>query len=73
MSNESKENRITSKEIGRKGDVFLKIVNLFDAVRDRSYNEFLEHYDGEVNQINATLGLNLLNLALVNGKSELSL
>ncbi|WP_225999818.1 hypothetical protein [Paenibacillus sp. BJ-4] len=48
MSNESKENRITSKEIGGKGDVFLKIVNLFDAVRDGSYNEFLEHMMGRL-------------------------
>ncbi|WP_438347706.1 ankyrin repeat domain-containing protein [Paenibacillus sp. FA6] len=49
----------------------MKITNAFDAVRDGTYEEFIEHYSGDINQINTNLGLNLLNLAVVNDKKPI--
>lgn len=49
----------------------MKITNVFDAVRDGTYEEFIEHYRGDINQINTNLGLNLLNLTVVNDKKPI--
>lgn len=44
----------------------MKIVNVFDAVKDGSYDEFIALYNGEINQINDYTKLNLLLTAVVN-------
>lgn len=46
----------------------MKITNIFDAVRDGSYKDFMNFYSGDVNLTNENLGLNLLELAVVNDK-----
>lgn len=47
----------------------MKITNIFDAVRDGTYEQFMGYYSGNVNEINDNLGMNLLCLALVNDKN----
>ena len=47
----------------------MKITNVFDAVRDGTYEEFISFYNGNINIISESLGLNLLSLALVNDKN----
>lgn len=48
----------------------MKITNIFDAVRDGTYEEFIKFYDGNVNQVSQRLGLNLLSLAVSNDKNQ---
>lgn len=48
----------------------MRVVNVFDAVKDGTYEEFLHFYDGDVNQINKYSGLNLLETALTNDKNQ---
>jgi len=56
-------------KIDGKGEGILKITNVFDAVRDGTYEEFINFYNGNINVISESLGLNLLSLALVNDKN----
>lgn len=46
----------------------MRIINIFDAVRDGTYEQFLSFYSGNINIISETLEMNLLGLALVNDK-----
>ena len=52
-----------------KGEDILKITNVFDAVRDGTYEEFMNFYTGNINEVSERLGLNLLSLAVVNDKN----
>jgi len=52
-----------------KGEDILKITNVFDAVRDGTYEEFIGFYTGNINEVSESLGLNLLSLAVVNDKN----
>lgn len=47
----------------------MRISNIFDAVRDGTYKEFIQFYTGNPNLVNENLGLNLLELAVVNDKN----
>lgn len=47
----------------------MKITNVFDATRDGTYEDFMKFYDGNINEVSESLGLNLLNLAVVNDKN----
>lgn len=47
----------------------MKVTNIFDAVRDGTYDQFMEYYSGNVNLISDNLGMNLLCLAMVNDKN----
>lgn len=47
----------------------MKITNVFDAVRDGTYQEFMQRYKGNPNLISENLGLSLLTLAAVNDKN----
>lgn len=44
----------------------MKIVNIFDAVRDGTYEDFVKFYSNDINVVSDTLGMNLLHLAVVN-------
>lgn len=44
----------------------MRIVDIFDAVREGTYEEFLEYYTGDANLVDKYEGMNLLSLALVN-------
>lgn len=44
----------------------MKIVNVFDAVQDGTFGDFLEFYKGNINQINPHTQLNLLETAVLN-------
>lgn len=44
----------------------MKIVNIFDAIKDGTYKDFLNFYDGSINNINCHTKLNLLLTAMVN-------
>lgn len=44
----------------------MRIVNIFDAVRDGTYEEFINFYSGNIDLVNKFSGMNLLELALVN-------
>lgn len=46
----------------------MTISDVFDAVREGTYEEFLKWYDGNVNQIDKYTNLNLLEMAVVNDK-----
>jgi uncharacterized protein len=48
----------------------LKITNIFDAARDGTYEEFIKLYNGNVNEVSQSLGLNLLSLAVTNDKNQ---
>lgn len=47
----------------------MKVVNIFDAVRDGTYDQFMDYYSGNVNLTSDNLGMNLLCLAMVNDKN----
>lgn len=47
----------------------MKITNVFDAVRDGTYEEFIQFYKGNPNLVSENLGLSLLALAVVNDKN----
>lgn len=47
----------------------MKIINVFDAVRDGTYQDFMQLYKGNPNLISENLGLSLLALAVVNDKN----
>lgn len=46
----------------------MTISDVFDAVREGTYEEFLKWYDGNINQIDKYTNLNLLEMAVVNDK-----
>lgn len=49
----------------------MKIIDVFDAARDGTYEQFRKCYTGNINEISKDLGgLNLLSLALVNNNKE---
>lgn len=48
----------------------MKITNIFDAVRDGTFEDFTHFYTGNADEIDENLDLNLLGLALVNDKNE---
>ena len=45
----------------------MTITNVFDAIRDGTYEEFQKYYNGDIDAVHERLGLNLLQFALVNG------
>lgn len=47
----------------------MRITNIFDAVRDGTYEDFMQHYNGNANEVSESLGLNLLGFAVVNDKN----
>lgn len=47
----------------------MRITNVFNAVREGTYDDFKKFYNGDVNMINDNTGLNLLCLAVVNDKN----
>jgi len=47
----------------------MTITNIFDAIRDGTYEEFKKYYSGDTNMVHERLGLNLLQFALVNENS----
>jgi ankyrin repeat protein len=47
----------------------MKIVNVFDAITDGTYEDFIKYYDGNVNQVNPYTNLNLMLTAMVNDKN----
>lgn len=48
----------------------MTISDVFDAVREGTYEEFLKWYDGDINQIDKYTNLNLLQMAVVNDKQR---
>jgi len=44
----------------------MKIVHVFDAVKDGTYDDFISMFDGNVNQVNKYTKLNLLETAVAN-------
>jgi len=48
----------------------VKIVNVFDAVQDGTFGDFLEFYKGNINQINPHTQLNLLETAVLNDENS---
>lgn len=48
----------------------MKITNIFDAVRDGTFEEFINFYSGDANFVNENLELSLLGLAVVNDKNQ---
>lgn len=46
----------------------MTISDVFDAVKDGTYEEFLEFYNDDINQIDKYTNLNLLEMAVTNGK-----
>ena len=46
--------------------LIMTITNVFDAIRDGTYEDFKNHYDGKINTTSDNLGLNLLQFAVVN-------
>ena len=47
----------------------MKITNVFDAVRDGTFEDFIHFYKGNPDEIDENLDLNLLGLALVNDEN----
>ncbi|MFJ3388379.1 ankyrin repeat domain-containing protein [Lysinibacillus sp. NPDC086135] len=47
----------------------MTITNIFDAVKDGTFNDFLKLYDGDINQIDKYTQLNLLETAVVNDEN----
>lgn len=47
----------------------MRITNIFDAVREGTYDDVRKYYNGDINIINEYTGLNLLCLAVVNDKN----
>ncbi|MGR6008067.1 hypothetical protein ACT7CZ_02540 [Bacillus cereus] len=48
----------------------MKILNIFDAVREGTYEDFKRFYDGDINQIDSDLDINLLCMAMINDKNS---
>lgn len=48
----------------------MKITNIFDAVRDGTYEDFMKFYTGNINEVSENLGMNLLSLSAVNDKNS---
>lgn len=46
----------------------MKILDVFDAVREGSYDEFKHFYAGDANLVSKDLGLSLLDMAVVNDR-----
>ena len=44
----------------------MRILNIFDAARDGTFDEFMSFYNGDANAIDKELGLNLLQFAVCN-------
>jgi uncharacterized protein len=49
----------------------MKIINIFDAVKEGSYNEFEKLYKGDINQVNEFSKLNLLQTLLLDSNNPL--
>ncbi|MDE4447431.1 ankyrin repeat domain-containing protein, partial [Lactiplantibacillus plantarum] len=47
----------------------MKILNIFDAVRDGTFQDFKNFYEGNINVISGNLDLNLLCMAVTNDKN----
>ena len=47
----------------------MKITNVFDSVRDGTFEDFIHFYKGNPDEIDENLDLNLLGLALVNDEN----
>ncbi len=47
----------------------MKILNVFDAVRDGTFQDFKNFYEGNINVISGNLDLNLLCMAVTNDKN----
>lgn len=47
----------------------MKITNVFDAVRDGTYEDFMGFYTRNINEVSENLDLNLLSIAVVNDKN----
>ena len=41
----------------------MRILNVFDAVREGDFEDFKKIYDGDINQIDSDLDINLLCMA----------
>ncbi|MBM6617095.1 ankyrin repeat domain-containing protein [Bacillus suaedaesalsae] len=48
----------------------MRLINVFDAAKEGTFEEFRSFYTNKVNETSDTLGLNLLHLALVNDKKQ---
>ncbi|UJA81059.1 ankyrin repeat domain-containing protein [Bacillus cereus] len=48
----------------------MRILNVFDAVREGAFEDFKKIYDGDINQIDSDLDINLLCMALTNNKNS---
>ena len=48
----------------------MKILNVFDAVMDGTFEDFKNYYDGEINKINEYTKLNMLCTAVLNDKNK---
>lgn len=48
----------------------MKILNMFDAVRDGNLEDVKKMYNGNINEIDNDLDLNLLCIAMTNSKNE---
>ena len=48
----------------------MRILNVFDAVREGDFEDFKKIYDGDINQIDSDLDINLLCMALTNNKNS---
>lgn len=47
------------------------ITDIFDAIRDGSYEDFREYYDSNIENVDKYTGLNLLLTAMVNSKNPI--
>ncbi|EIT84461.1 ankyrin repeat-containing protein [Fictibacillus macauensis ZFHKF-1] len=47
----------------------MRILDVFDAVRDGSFKDFKHFYDGDINQVDSGLDLNLLCMAMTNDRN----
>ncbi|MES5892595.1 MULTISPECIES: ankyrin repeat domain-containing protein [Bacillus cereus group] len=48
----------------------MRILNVFDAVREGDFEDFKKIYDGDINQIDSDLDINLLCMAMTNNKNS---
>lgn len=46
----------------------MRITNIFDAVRDGTYFDFMDFYSGNPNLFNKYAGMSLLQLSVVNDR-----
>ncbi|MCU5304514.1 ankyrin repeat domain-containing protein, partial [Bacillus toyonensis] len=48
----------------------MKILNVFHAVREGTFEDCKQFYDGNINQIDSDLDINLLCMAMTNNKNS---